>query len=67
MKRQPLAGSKDKRDRKRVEPEDIVGKTVSAVALTAVEGAYGNEPCYKIRFTDGTECEFVVAKDDDDD
>lgn len=66
MKRELLAGKKDDKKAKHVEPEDVVGKTVSAVVLKEVEGAYGTEKCYEIQFADGTETGFVVPNDDDD-
>ena len=41
----------------------IVGKTVQAIARTKVEGAYGDEPCIVLLFTDGTKHGFVLPQD----
>ncbi len=66
MRRIVLAGE----DHPEYEPLDdmirMVGKTVTGLVLTAVEGAYGNEPCYEIMFSDGTKQAVVTTKEGDD-
>lgn len=49
----------------RVPVEDTVGKTVEAVGLTTVDGAFGDEPCTVLFFSDGTMHGFVHPADDD--
>lgn len=48
---------------KHVALEDTVGKTIEAIGMTEVEGAYGNEPCVMLHFTDGTKHGFVLPSD----
>jgi hypothetical protein len=51
---------------KHVDLNKIVGKTVERVAGENVEGAFGDEPCTMLYFTDGTKHGFVHPSDDDD-
>lgn len=43
--------------------EDVVGRTVAAIYRTEVKGAYGDEPCITLVFTDGTQHGFVIPVD----
>lgn len=40
--------------------EDVVDRTVAAIYKTEVEGAFGEEPCIILVFTDGTQYGFVI-------
>lgn len=44
--------------------EQAVGKTVEAVKLGTVQGAYGDEDSVEIFFADGTNAWFVLASED---
>jgi len=43
--------------------EDVVGRTVAAIYKTEVEGAFGEEPCITLVFTDGTQYGFIIPAD----
>jgi hypothetical protein len=45
--------------------EDLVGKTVEAVALTTLGGAGGDEPCVLLFFDDGSKHGFVLPTDEE--
>ena len=45
---------------------ELVGKTIAAVVAGAVPGAYGDEPCTYLVFTDGTARGYVQPADIDD-
>jgi len=58
-----IAGKKKKGKYKQVYLQEIVGKTVEAVGETTVPGAYGDEPCIRLYFTDKTYHGFVMPAD----
>lgn len=60
----PVAGEIPKGKPKPTELPYLVGKTIQAVASTTVPGAYGDEPCILLYFTDGTRYGFVLPQDE---
>ena len=55
-----VAGEKTHKKYRHVALEEAVGKTVEAVARTGVGGAWGEEPCVMLLFSDGTGHGFVL-------
>jgi len=59
-----FAGKKTHKGKyKHIPIEDTVGKTVEAVGSTTVDGAFGDEPCTVLLFSDGTMHGFVHPAD----
>ena len=60
-----ISGTKKRRSYRHIALEEIVGRTIEAIAETTVEGNYDPEPCVVLCFTDGTKHGFVLPSDDD--
>jgi hypothetical protein len=60
---EPLYGERRKVKYDLVGLDKVVGQTVEAVELTAVDGAYGPEPCVMLYFKNQTKHGFVVKDD----
>lgn len=64
MKGKLIAGVKPKSEPTQASLKEIVGKTVSGVVQSTVEGAHGKEPVIYIVFSDGTQHGFVLPTDE---
>ena len=49
-----------------LELKDIIGKTIESYEWGTAESNYGDEPKITLKFTDGTQFSFVLARDDDE-
>lgn len=64
-KRKVIAGQKGSLKAKHVPLKDVVGKTIIKVESGTVEGAFGNETCVFLVFSDGTEHGFVLPQNEE--
>lgn len=59
-----LAGKKSRKKYQQVPLDTLVGKMVEAISQKTVDGAWGQEPCIVLHFTDGTEHRFVLPTEE---
>ena len=58
-----IHGEKQCKKYKKATLEEIVGETLEAIGFTTLPGAWGNEPCFILYFSNGKRYYFLVPTD----